>query len=256
MAEVAEGPWVGEWRPHRPRGTISAAFKSPGPKYALPSAMGGKALHDPRKMEAPSYSFGLKHKNFTNNHSPGPKFMVKSSLTRNGMEGSAKYSLYSRAKSATPFNVPGPGAYRNENVIANYKSMPKYSLSARSKSGNPHKSPGPAAYMVPKSSYTKPGTPAYSMRLKPATGSFMEDLAKAPGPGTYKVTDASTYKQRQPLYSMTARNELPSDGTRKPGPGAYRPEGVIVTKKILPKYSFGIKHSEYAGQFVGSEPKE
>ena len=44
-------------------------------------------------MEAPSYSFGLKHKNFTNNHSPGPKFMVKSSLTRNGMEGSAKVKM-------------------------------------------------------------------------------------------------------------------------------------------------------------------
>jgi len=34
------GPWVGDWRPHRPRGPISAAFKSPGPKYALPAALG------------------------------------------------------------------------------------------------------------------------------------------------------------------------------------------------------------------------
>lgn len=37
---AAVGPWVGDWRPHRPRGPISAAFKSPGPKYALPSALG------------------------------------------------------------------------------------------------------------------------------------------------------------------------------------------------------------------------
>ena len=49
---------------------------------------------------------------------------------------------------------------------------------------------------------------------------------KTPGPGTYKVTEPSTYKNKQPQYSMIARNELPSDGTRKPGPGAYRPEHV------------------------------
>ena len=70
---------------------------------------------------------------------------------------------------------------------------------------------------------------------------------------------------------MTARNELPSDSTRKPGPGAYRPEQVsdsilgsffkecikvYVTKKILPKYSFGIKHSEYSGALIAAEPKE
>ena len=33
-------PFVGDWRPHRPRGPISAQFKSPGPKYGLPSALG------------------------------------------------------------------------------------------------------------------------------------------------------------------------------------------------------------------------
>merc|ERR1711953_641089 len=92
---MVDGPWVGEWRPHRPRGPISAAFKSPGPKYALPAALGQPQTHDKRKNIAPSYSFGLRHKEFTNNHSPGPKFMVGSSLTRHGTEGSPKYSIYS-----------------------------------------------------------------------------------------------------------------------------------------------------------------
>ena len=50
--------------------------------------------------------------------------------------------MYSRAKSATQFNTPGPGAYRNENVTASWKAAPKYSLSARSKSGSSTKSPG------------------------------------------------------------------------------------------------------------------
>ena len=43
------------------------------------------------------------------------------------------------------------------------------------------------------------------------------------------MTEPSTYKNKQPQYSMTARNELPSDSTRKPGPGAYRPEQVSDT---------------------------
>ena len=41
------------------------------------------------------------------------------------------------------------------------------------------------------------------------------------------MTDPSTYKKKMPQYSMTARNELPSDSTRKPGPGAHRPEQVL-----------------------------
>ena len=32
--------WVGDWRPHRPRGPIGAHFKSPGPKYMLPGSTG------------------------------------------------------------------------------------------------------------------------------------------------------------------------------------------------------------------------
>lgn len=33
-------PWVGTWRPHKPRGPIAAQNKGPGPKYALPGLTG------------------------------------------------------------------------------------------------------------------------------------------------------------------------------------------------------------------------
>lgn len=33
-------PWVGTWRPHKPRGPIAAFYRSPGPKYALPGLTG------------------------------------------------------------------------------------------------------------------------------------------------------------------------------------------------------------------------
>ena len=45
---------IGTWRPHRPRGMIGASMKSPGPKYALPGALGCNQ-HDVRKNVAPAY---------------------------------------------------------------------------------------------------------------------------------------------------------------------------------------------------------
>merc|ERR1711892_1224055 len=107
FVEMTADPFVGDWRPHRPRGPISGQFKSPGPKYALPSALGNAQQHDKRKNIAPSYSFGLRHKSFTNSHSPGPKFNIEASLTRHGRSGAPQYSIYSRAKSAQIFNTPG-----------------------------------------------------------------------------------------------------------------------------------------------------
>lgn len=37
-------PWVGTWRPHKPRGPIAALYGSPGPKYALPGLTGKTSL--------------------------------------------------------------------------------------------------------------------------------------------------------------------------------------------------------------------
>ena len=39
--------------------------------------LGNPQMHDKRKNIAPAYSFGVKHRNFTNNHSPGPKFNIE-----------------------------------------------------------------------------------------------------------------------------------------------------------------------------------
>lgn len=39
-----DGAWVGTWRPHRPRGLISAQFPSPGPQYSIPGTTGTAAI--------------------------------------------------------------------------------------------------------------------------------------------------------------------------------------------------------------------
>jgi hypothetical protein len=68
------------------------------------------ATHDPRKNIAPSFSFGVRHKEYTNNHSPGPKFNIESSLTRHGRSGAphvTRFSLTSLVKFLSTQCTPG-----------------------------------------------------------------------------------------------------------------------------------------------------
>lgn len=125
---MATTGYVGEWRPHRPRGPIGAHFKSPGPKYMLPGSTGSKIMinflnlqlaflhdlgfrtHDLRKRMAPSFSFGTRHAKFTNNRSPGPgNYLVPPHITKTGVDGTPRYSLYGRKTDIAPFKTPGPG---------------------------------------------------------------------------------------------------------------------------------------------------
>ena len=70
-------------------------MKSPGPKYALPGALGCNQ-HDVRKNVAPAYSFGTRHRQFSSDCSPGPAHFVRPNITRKGRDGTPQYSLYGR----------------------------------------------------------------------------------------------------------------------------------------------------------------
>ena len=242
-------PWVGDWRPHKPRGAIGAHFKSPGPKYGLPVNLGTNA-HDKRKREAPAYSFGSRHAKFGAQASPGPAaYTIKANFTRKGGDGTPQYSLHDRHKELRPFSVPGPGKYSPEKSGQNaYYKAPVYSLSGRTKGYKGDANPAPNTYSMDgtiyKSSRAK-SAPKWSFGGRHSIGHFTEDLAKTPGPAVYTAVDPSKTKKDAPQYSMTARNELPGDRTTKPGPGAHHPERVYVTKEKRPQYSFGIRHSEY-----------
>lgn len=238
--------YVGDWRPHRPRGAIGAHFKSPGPKYSLPSTIGMDG-HDGRKKQAPAHSFGMRHAKFSSDVSPGPgAYAISSSTTRKGTDGTPKYSLYGRHKSISIFSTPGPGAYFPEKSGKSaYYCAPTYSLSGRTKGHSSDQSPAPNAYGV---DYAKESrvrsAPKWSMLSRQKIGHFTEDLAKAPGPGTYNTLDPNTTKFKQPQYSMLGRTSLPGDSTTKPGPGAHSPEKQN-NKRKAPAYSFGTYHSEY-----------
>ncbi|KAG9340026.1 hypothetical protein JZ751_022137 [Albula glossodonta] len=228
--------WVGTWRPHKPRGPIAALYSSPGPKYALPGNT-GRESHDPRKAKAPAFSFGIRRTQSLSDASPGPSYLVPSSVTRKGPTGQPAYSLY--------------GKYAPEKSGKSaYFGHPAYSMSPRTKGFTNAVSPGPAAYTLPAvlgtKSVNKPSAPNFSLTGRSKVGSFHEDLQKTPGPGTYKIVEPAAYKYKPPRYSMIGRNIMPGDLTQKPGPGAYQPERVTFTRRKSPSFSFGIRHSEFS----------
>ncbi|MCI4379025.1 hypothetical protein PGIGA_G00223180 [Pangasianodon gigas] len=246
--------WVGSWRPHRPRGPIAALYSGPGPKYALPGAT-GLNMHDPRKWKAPAFSFGIRHRQFSENCSPGPGYLIPSNITKIGCDGTPAYSLYSRPKDPRLFQTPGPGTYRPENTTSTtFYSAPAYSLSARTKLFRSDQTPGPAAYMLPPvlgpNSVNKRSAPNVSLSGRSKIGSFHEDLKKTPGPGTYRVVDPNMYRSKSPQYSIIGRNSLPGDTTKKPGPGAHYPEKVTSTRSKAPSFSFGVRHSEFTAPMI------
>ncbi|XP_022610401.1 outer dense fiber protein 3-like [Seriola dumerili] len=247
-------PWVGSWRPHKPRGPIAALYRSPGPKYALPG-LTGVNKHDPTKYKAPVFSLGKLHNQTSPDCSPGPRYLVPSNITRDGRDGTPAFSLHSRPKEPRLFQAPGPGRYSPERSGRSiFRSAPAYSLSGRSKDMSTHKTPGPASYNLPPvlgpKTVATSAAPTYSLCGRSKTGSFHEDLKKTPGPAAYKVVDPCIYRQKPPHFSMTGRNFAPGETTRKPGPGTHYPENVTVTRAKAPSFSFGLRHSEYISPLI------
>ncbi|XP_049929228.1 outer dense fiber protein 3-B [Epinephelus moara] len=251
-------PWVGTWRPHKPRGPIAALYGSPGPKYALPG-LTGVSQHDPTKYKAPMFSFGARHDRKLES-SPGPSYLIPSNVTKVGRDGTPAFSLHSRPKEPQLFQAPGPGKYSPEHSVkAIFRSAPAYSLSGRGKDINTIQTPGPASYSLPPvlgdKTVATSAAPTFSFCGRSKNGSFHEDLKKTPGPAAYKVVDPCIYNKKPPQFSMTGRNFPPSETTKKPGPGAHCPEQVTFTRAKAPSFSFGLRHSEFIAPLIIDVPE-
>uniref|UniRef100_A0A672J2N4 Uncharacterized protein n=1 Tax=Salarias fasciatus TaxID=181472 RepID=A0A672J2N4_SALFA len=96
-------PWVGTWRPHRPRRPIAAMHQTPGPnKYLLPS-LTGTSKHDPTKSKSPAFSMASRHLQSTVHHSPGPAHFIEPNTTRTGRHTALGVSLKGKRQSQVKF---------------------------------------------------------------------------------------------------------------------------------------------------------
>ncbi|XP_047138333.1 ciliary microtubule associated protein 1A [Hydra vulgaris] len=225
---------------------ISAMFRGPGPCYMMPGTT-GYIGHDVTKKTAPHYVFGIKTK-LKDETTPGPAaYKVDPKVTRFGKDGLPEYTLHYRPKELTTFITPAPGTYQTENAkILKYKTSPSFTIAGRTRYGKKDHIPGPSSYNLPTMFGSKipikSSPPSFSMSARSKFGGFNEDLKKTPGPGTYNSGDPNSWKIKAPMFSMAGRSALPTDKTQNPGPAKYLPG---ITKGTTPKFSFGVRHSEY-----------
>jgi hypothetical protein len=59
------------------------------------------------------------------------------------------------------------------------------------------------------------------------------------------------YKKKLPTYSMSGRNKEYMD--KNPGPAAYKPKVPFTS---APKYTFGVKHSDFKGYYALDDEEE
>ncbi|KAM6075550.1 ciliary microtubule associated protein 1A-like [Chlamydotis macqueenii] len=173
-----DGAWVGTWRPHRPRGPVAAQFTGPGPKYSIPGTTGYRD-HNPTKTKAPAYTFRGAGSLVTESCSPGPRYYVQSSITRNGKYVAPAQPICGRHKIRTEV-TPGPSDYSVDEADKHrYRRAPAHSMVFRHETKD-ERSPGPGTYTLPRllgphTAYTH-ASPCYSIRgkSKPCAGGLPE----------------------------------------------------------------------------------
>uniref|UniRef100_A0A803Y2N9 Outer dense fiber of sperm tails 3B n=1 Tax=Meleagris gallopavo TaxID=9103 RepID=A0A803Y2N9_MELGA len=125
-----DGAWVGTWRPHCPRGLISAQFPSPGPQYSIPGTTGFVG-HSPTKARAPAYTFRGTKPPAAESCGPGPCYFVEPAITRNGKYVAPGAHLRGRPTTETTV-TPGPSDYRTEAANRHvFKCPPVQSMAFR-----------------------------------------------------------------------------------------------------------------------------
>lgn len=241
----------------KPRRPVAASETGPGPCYALPPLV-GHDQHDPRSSygKGPAYQFGIVHRHPTGPFSPGPCYLPKPTVSRVGKDGTPSYSIYSRPKELEMFNYPGPGSYSHQWMRSLTRPRaPAYTFGSNALYRSADANPGPNVYTIPPSlgktiESRLRQAPSHSIFGRSKVGNFYDDIKKTPGPGAYTVSNTNQYKTKSAEYSIIGRNVMPGDGTIKPGPGAHSPERVTIHQRHEPRYSFGIRHSDYVAPIL------
>ncbi|KAM9250207.1 uncharacterized protein FYN16_014817 [Cariama cristata] len=161
--------------------------------------------HNPTKTKAPAYTFQGAKRPVAESCSPGPRYYVQPSITRNGKYVAPAQHICGRPKIRTEIITAGPSDYATDKANKHiYKCTPAHSMAFRHKAVKTDQSPeeppaslpplqhshtcssiplpGPAAYTLPRlvgpnTAYTH-ASPCYSIRGKSKHNGFAKDLSK------------------------------------------------------------------------------
>ncbi|XP_063170385.1 protein CIMAP1C [Candoia aspera] len=230
--------------------SISAKYKGPGPgKYGRQPCTGIKN-HDFTKYTEPAYTIRVKSspKTIMVVESPGPCYYVDPSLSRVGIWRPASFFMQQRGKSTNVVSTPAPNEYHVEKVHpTDEPNTPAYTIGERTPYWLNSPNPSPNKYTLPGTLGprlpNKTAAPYLSMTSCAPGRDYM--LRKGPGPAAYTIPEPDVYLQHQPSYTISQRF-IPSTKEHTPGPPDYNAEQVTVHKPRAPRFSLGVRHSEYA----------
>ena len=64
------------------------------------------------------------------------------------------------------------------------------------------------------------------------------------------MTEVEVREARSQTHVIVPTSPHHAESTNNPGPGAYSPEKVTMNKPSAPKFSMGIRHSEYISPLI------
>ncbi|KAF7401099.1 hypothetical protein HZH68_006919 [Vespula germanica] len=231
---------------HKPK--IDCLTKGPGPVYKLPPLV-GYVGHDPSKHRGPAYSIRFRVGLGEETVGPGPRYNINK-LTKFGLDKSPAYTIAVRYPDTILDLGPGPGAYSPEHCLPmnHSRRAPAYSIKSKGQPLQILEGPGPNAYTIP--TCIGPRIPDKRAQAAYTIGGYYEPLLDSlgPGPAAYADLNQNVIKKRYPAYSLKWRHDH-AEEYYSPGP-RYNP--TYNTGKRAPKYSFGVRHSECAGNPITS----
>ncbi|XP_053220459.1 outer dense fiber protein 3-like protein 1 isoform X1 [Podarcis raffonei] len=232
--------------------SISAKYKGPGPgKYGRQPLTGIKD-HDFTKYAEPAYTMRVKSSErlISITESPGPCYYVDPSISRLGIWRPVSFRMVQERKRPFISCTPAPNEYYVEKIHPLEESnAPAYTMGLRTHYWVSSPNPAPNQYTLPQTLGpklpVKPAAPCLSMASSASVWGYAKDLVRGPGPAMYTIPEPDVYLCHQPSYSISQRFAS-SSKNYTPGPPDYNAELVTADKPRAPRFSLGIRHSEYS----------
>ncbi|XP_061451412.1 protein CIMAP1C [Rhineura floridana] len=232
--------------------SISAKFKGPGPgKYSRQPCTGIKD-HDFTKYAEPAYTMRVKSSErlIAVMESPGPCYFVDPSISHLGIWRPVSFRMAQEKKKSNIPVMPAPNEYYVEKIHPlEEPNAPAYTMGLRTHYWENSRNPAPNSYSLPRMLGPRlpvnQSAPCLSMASSASVWGYAKDLVRGPGPAMYTIPMPDIYLHHQPAYSMSQRFS-PSSKDQTPAPPDYNAELVTADKPRAPRFSLGIRHSEYS----------
>lgn len=184
--------------------------------------------------------------------------MPQSGLTNRGKVKISTSFITSRPRTSISNPGPGPMDYFPEKMK---NSSPAFRIGIKHKHLElPSHPVGPNQYILPctignKNYQTSIKTaPQYSLAGRNKFMSITYGMESSPSKLYYPSLEH--VKTRPPKWTMVGRHYLPEMDKTTPGPNAYSSHNVTFNLRSAPKFSLGIRHSEFCSSGFSNQDEQ